>query len=479
MCRRLLRPAGVGLRKCLLGDPGPDLLLDAEELRLEDDVVRPDPADVEEVRDIRPELLREQVVRGPVGERGPDVAVDVRHHQVDVLLGEVVERRRQQVAVALGEDEADALVVALGVRLLAGRSRVAVEEVGDAVALAVELDGPRVAELGAVVGEHHDEHLAHDGEPRVLAELPDEPLADRPEGRGHVRGCLRVEEEGQHERMGHEHEREQHLAALGSLHGVHLRHRKSGIPFDEPVVVGHGPVDAAPRVHLVLDAPALARGEPALARQVPVPGLQEPAVDVAVDGLLADGDHVGVVDDGRVHRLPVRGERVDEPVHRHELLFGDVRPFARLREDCPVVLLRVVRDVEPLHERALRLLRASVADEGRGLQLPALLLDVVRAAGVALAAEAAEHAAVRVKAPHAGGVAPLAVVAVDAAVVDASDRSLQGPDRAVHDLAHDGLRRPAEGLCDPVRRPAVVKHLLDALPFVACETGLLLALDLR
>ena len=41
-----------------------------------------------------------------------------------------------------------------------------------------------------------------------------------------------------------------------------------------------------------------------LARQVPVPGLQEPAVDVAVDGLLADGDHVGVVDDGRVYRLP-------------------------------------------------------------------------------------------------------------------------------------------------------------------------------
>ena len=328
VCRGLSRLAGACLRVRLLGDPGPDLLLDAEELRLEDDVVRPDPADVEEIRHVRSELLREEVVRGPVAERGPDVAVDVRHHHVDVRLGEAVEGRRQKVVVPLGEDEADALVVALDVRLLVGRPRIAVEEVRDAVALAVELDGRRVAELGAVVGDHHDEHLAHDGEPGVLAELPDEPLADRPEGRGHVRGRLRVEEEGQHERIGHEHEREQRLAAPGSLHGVHLRHRKPGILLDEPVVVGHGPADAALRVHLVLDAPALARGEPALARQIPVPGLQEAPVDAAVDGLLADGDHVGVVDHRGVYRLPVRGGRVDEPVHRHELLFGDVRAFA-------------------------------------------------------------------------------------------------------------------------------------------------------
>ena len=54
--------------------------------------------------------------------------------------------------VALGEDEPDALVVALDVGLLVRGAGVAVEEVRDAVALAVELDGERVAELGPVVG---------------------------------------------------------------------------------------------------------------------------------------------------------------------------------------------------------------------------------------------------------------------------------------------------------------------------------------
>lgn len=70
------------------------LPLAAEERRLEDDVVRRDAPDVEEIRELDAELPRHQVVGGLVAGRLADIVVDVRHHEVDVLLRQRVERRR-------------------------------------------------------------------------------------------------------------------------------------------------------------------------------------------------------------------------------------------------------------------------------------------------------------------------------------------------------------------------------------------------
>ena len=102
----------------------------------------------------------------------------MRHHEVHVVLRQGVERRRQEVVRALRQHEADELVVALDVRLLVRRAGVRVEQVGDLVVLAVLLDLVGQRELGAVVGDDDEEQLGHHRQPRVLAELPDELVAD-------------------------------------------------------------------------------------------------------------------------------------------------------------------------------------------------------------------------------------------------------------------------------------------------------------
>ena len=148
MSPRLLR---VVLRVRGLDYLRSNLLLDAEERRPEDDVVRRYAPDVEEIRELDAELPRHQAVWGLVAGRLADIAVDVRHHEVDVLLRQRVERRRQEVVRALRRHEPDELVVAPDVPLLVRRAGVHVEQVGDLVALAVPLDPVRQRELGAVV----------------------------------------------------------------------------------------------------------------------------------------------------------------------------------------------------------------------------------------------------------------------------------------------------------------------------------------
>ena len=139
----------------------------AEEHGREVDVVRLDAPDAERIEELLPGLAvadHEGVVGGGVVEDAARVAVDVREHEVDVVLGEGLERH------ALDQDPAGLLVHALGVCLLLRAVRVAVEHAGAvlvrggavlpllALVLAardeerVGLDGGGVGELGAVVG---------------------------------------------------------------------------------------------------------------------------------------------------------------------------------------------------------------------------------------------------------------------------------------------------------------------------------------
>ena len=311
------------------------LPLAVEERRLEDDVVRRDAPDVEEIRELDAELPRHQAVWGLVSGRLADVAVDVRHHEVDVVLRQGVERRRQEVVRAFRQHEADELVVALDVRLLVRRAGVGVEQVGDLVALAVLLDPVRQRELGAVVRDEDGEQLGHHGQPRVPAELPDELVADHGERRRDVCRGLPVHEEREHEAVRHEHERQQHLSPLRPLHGVHLRERKPGMPGDELLEVVPCAADPALGVDLVLRALAPAGPERALAREVPVLRREEPAVDVAVERLLADGEQPRVVDHRRVDGLPVLRQAVEQLVEPGQLRLRDVGspPLSRRPDD--------------------------------------------------------------------------------------------------------------------------------------------------
>ena len=318
------------------------LPLAAEERRLEDDVVRRDAPDVEEIRELDTELPRHQVVGGLVAGGLADIAVDVRHHEVDVLLRQRVERRRQEVVRALRRHEPDELVVAPDVPLLVRRAGVHVEQVGDLVALAVPLDPVRQRELGAVVRDEDEEQPGHHRRPRVPAELPDGPAPDRCERRRDVGRSLLVHEEREHEAVRHEHERRQRLASLRASHGVHFRERKPGVLGDEPPAVLPRAPDAALPVHRVFLDLAPAGFEPALARKVPVPRREESAVGVAVERLLADREQARVVDHRRVDGLPVLRQAVEQLVEPGQLRLRDVGspPLSRRPDDGDDVLSR-------------------------------------------------------------------------------------------------------------------------------------------
>ena len=135
-----------------------------------------------------------------------------------------------------------------------------------------------------------------------------------------------------------------------------------------------------------------------------------------------------------------------------------VRHPARLYKDLTVVLHREVVAVEVLAERTAVPVLASVADERGRLQPRAPVLQVVGAVRVTLAAELALHAPALVA--RLADIAPRAFVAVGTAVVDAPDSALVGLDRPTLDLAHGGLRRPAELLRDGVERLARVQSCL-------------------
>ena len=226
------------------------------------------------------------------------------------------------------------------------------------------------------------------------------------------------------------------------------------MPGDELLEVAPCATDPALGVDLVLRAPALAGPEPALAREVSVLRREEPAVDVAVERLLADGEQLRVVDHRSVDGLPVLRQAVEQFVEPEQLGLRDVGAPARLDEDLAVVLRREVAAVEALAESAAVLVPAPVAD-GRGrLQPGAPVLQVVRAVRVALAAELARHSPALEA--RLADVAHRASVAVGAAVVDSPGRALVGLDRPAPDLAHDGLRRPADLLRYGVGRLARV-----------------------
>ena len=186
---------------------------DAQQRRLEAHVVGRDFDHAEERGALRTEALGDELPRRPVADRLAHVAVDVREQPRDLLLRESVEARRLGVGRALGQHLAQQFVVAFHVRLLPRLARVAVEEAGLRAPLLVVLDPGRVGKLRAVVRQDHrkqpHEHLLRLLAVRLAQEPPDpgEYLRDR-------RRALALQQEGQHEVLRHEVQREQHLPPL-------------------------------------------------------------------------------------------------------------------------------------------------------------------------------------------------------------------------------------------------------------------------
>ena len=350
----------------------------------------------------------EAVVGGLVAEDSARVGVDVREHEVHVVLGQRGER------ASLDEDPAHLLVDALDVRLLARAVGVGVEDAravlgrvrdlrpvpSGVVALRREeriaFDGRGIRELGAVVGDYDAEDLHEERGARCVPEDV--------EHRAAVLGRLAVADEAQGEVGAVEHEREQVASVrLLPLQPVHLRLAPARVRVGDPErhEVGVRPPHAAPGVRLGLRA---RRARPARARerQVAPHGVEHLQPDVAVHRPLAEREEVRVVRHDVPDRLAPADASGEHRVDRRELPVRGAHALARAVQDADVAPLGDLGDVVLLPERARALALAPVADERRRLEPPAPARQEVRArleAAVAVAAELPHAARHRANAP--------------------------------------------------------------------------------
>ena len=453
----------------------------AEEHGREVDVVRLDAPDAERVEELLPVLAvagHERVVGGGVVEDAARVAVDVREHEVDVVLGEGLERH------ALDQDPAGLLVHALGVCLLLRAVRVAVEHAGAvlvrggavlpllALVLAardeerVGLDGDRVGELRAVVRDDDGEEPLEEHRPRGVPEPPEDLRARL--------GTLRVADEAQREVVLVEDEREDvppvPLLALEPVHlGLAVSERGVGDPVRDQVLVGSP--DAALGVGL-RDGARLPRLARAGEGEVAPDGVERLQVHVVVHGALAEAEEVRVVRHDVPHGMPLARASREHLVDPRELLVGGVNAPARLVEQPLVVGLGSAGDVELLRQRAAPLPLAAVAGERRRRQAAAGARQEVGAGLDAADAALAELPHPAVDRAHLGAPAGAveracgarrpahALVAVDSPVLDLPGDGAVGPPELARDL-RDQPPQPEQSLyLDAVRVVHVLCHVV-------------------
>lgn len=396
------------------------VLLDADEAEL-----------VEEPLSLVTELFDEHVVRSPSSERGPRIAVQVRHDQVDLLLAERVERD------AFPENAPQVQVKALDVRLLARAVWVAVEHPHAArhelvrVVLggrAVVLHHLGVAELGAVVRDYAAEQLAEEFGASNLPEHVD----DAREGLRRLR--VPEEREGQ---FPADHEGEEDLAADRADDGVRLRRHDAGIRLEPFEHVRVRASDAAFRIGLRLRPlvrPAAGSGE----GQVVLLRGEEPVLDPSVDrASRVSAEQLRIACDYRVDRLALPCGGGEDIAHLADCRLVGMNSAAAVDENSPVVGLGTRGDIVALAHRAVVLALASVADVGGPVQADAHVLAEVgarlEASGGVPPADVAEAVECR----------PFAVVETGAQPVRASV-VLVAVDPAVQQLARDGRLGPSE-----------------------------------
>lgn len=293
------------------------------------------------------------------------------HHQVDLLLGVWVH------GLPLGDYAADELVVVLAGALLLALPRVAVEDLAEDLTRAgVHLDGARVRELAAIVGDEDREEACIG----VVAEQ----RAQAVEHSHHRGRVVAVPDEGEHQPAVREMDGEQALLlhALLPLDGVHLDDGHIGVLLPEGEVVGIGPADPAGLVLLhVLLAALLPLLVAHLAGQVEVAdSVEDACIYIGVDGLgaVADGLLTDRPDDV-VDGLPLGDPRLEGGAELHRLVLADDETRAASAQCMLVLRLRLLRPVYMLLQIAVWPARASVAHIWWLLQLHAPLPHIGRA----------------------------------------------------------------------------------------------------
>ena len=128
-------------------------LVGINEVGLEDDVIALDFHNVQANSSLGTVEEAEHLKGSLVVQRTTRSRVDVGEHQVDVCLGEAVQRE------AIWNDVADIVVVALDMRLLAGLHRITVEYLQPGVTLSVKLEQPVLLKFCAAVSQEDREQF--------------------------------------------------------------------------------------------------------------------------------------------------------------------------------------------------------------------------------------------------------------------------------------------------------------------------------
>ena len=357
------------------GAPGQGMVeageLVVQQRGLEDHFGRFDSPYVELVQYVGSIHEREDIIRRATSKFGPQVGVDVAHHEVDLLLCIWVH------GLPFWNHPADECMVVLAGALLLALAGIAVEDLAEDLAGGgIHLDCKRVGELAAVVGEKHREEAGMD----VLAEHG----AQTAEHLHHRCCAVAVPDEGQHQAAVGEVDGEQALLidSPPAFHRIHLDDGHVGVLLQEEKVVGTGAADPAGLVLLHVLLAALPPGPVSdLARQVEVANaFEDPCIDVGVDGLRAVAyDLLADSLDDVVDGLSVPQPLAEHRSELHGLVLADDEAGTAFAECALIGCLRLLGPVDVLLQSALRLARTSVAHIGRSLQLHAFLPHIGRA----------------------------------------------------------------------------------------------------
>lgn len=365
-----------------------------QQFRRHNDVVRFDLADIELRQNIIPVDEAEQLVGRPTVQLSSFVGVDMRKHEVNILLLKVVK------ASAFRQDAPDKFVGDFDAALLIRGAGVAVEDQAAEFPVPAALNRGGVTELTAAIRQDDREKLAVG----FSAENGVQFVKDRLNRSGGVGVPQEAEEQVA---VGEEY-RQEHLPSLSPNDRIHLDHRHIGIVGDKLHIVLISTTVITVTVNLFIGVlpPGPHTDDAGTIHLVSVKGA---GIQKIVNGLLAVHQLVCIAHTDVVDGLAVLDKRGNDFVDALQFLRRDSKSVPGGRELLSVALICCVRFVLKLPQRAVLAFLAAVTDIGRLGDLAAYLLLKVGAVFKAEPTEAASFASVKAGVAQEGLVTGLSV----------------------------------------------------------------------
>ena len=319
----------------------------------------------------------EHLVGRPVVQLFSFVRVDVRNHIIDVGLREIIEGR------PFRRNAANHFVTNLDPAFLVGRTGIAVENTASQLAIAVALEGCRIRELAAAIGQNDGKETA--------VEIPAERVIQMVHRVEYGPRRVVLMDKSEEQRRTAEVNRHQHLLAFLPDYGIHLHNLSVGICSRVCQEVFIGPVLKAVPVNL-LDLLGLAGAHANHARKIERPCVKEPLHKIVVHRSLGQHDLVTVALTNVMDRLPVLQQRRNNVVDALDLHRVSGKPLTAFGHLFLVCCLSVNGIVIVLSVRTAVAGLAAVTDVRRLLERGAFVFLKFVAVKVTLFAKSASLA---------------------------------------------------------------------------------------